>query len=352
MAGGRLTRSGARRSGRAPRPCGPGRTRRRCRSPRRSRTTSRPRRRDLGGPLQERVTVHEAPKPSAMPIAPPASDSTIASTRNCSSTSTVARADRQAQADLARPLGHRHQHDVHDADAADEQRHRGDARQQVGHRRRGRRQHARHLLERPHHEVVVVAGLDAGGACAAASAICCGHRVERHAVLGRDRDAGDVLHAEQLLLHGRVGDDDGVVLVLPHRRLPLAGEHADDLERLVLDADDRAGRIGAGAEQLIAHRPSRAPRPCAARRHVAVGEEAAELHRPRADLRRARRSVPWTCVFQLALDATICARVLSPGDRYRTPRHLLADRLGIVRGQRRAPRPAPDGRARRRRSRR
>ena len=34
------------------------------------------------------------------------------------------RADGQANADLARPLGHRHQHDVHDADAADQQAHR------------------------------------------------------------------------------------------------------------------------------------------------------------------------------------------------------------------------------------
>ena len=36
-------------------------------------------------------------------------------------------AERLADADLARALGDRHQHDVHDADAADEQRHRGDA---------------------------------------------------------------------------------------------------------------------------------------------------------------------------------------------------------------------------------
>ena len=33
---------------------------------------------------------------------------------------------------------------------------------------------------------------------------------------------------------------------------PLLVEHADDAERLVLDADRGAGRIGAGAEQLIA----------------------------------------------------------------------------------------------------
>ena len=41
-------------------------------------------------------------------------------------------AERFANADLARPLGDRHEHDVHDADAADEQRHRRDAGEQVG----------------------------------------------------------------------------------------------------------------------------------------------------------------------------------------------------------------------------
>ena len=40
------------------------------------------------------------------------------------------RAERLANADLARPLGDRHEHDVHDADAADEQRHGGDAGEQ------------------------------------------------------------------------------------------------------------------------------------------------------------------------------------------------------------------------------
>ena len=37
------------------------------------------------------------------------------------------RAERLAQADLARPLGDHHQHDVHDDDAADDQRQRDDA---------------------------------------------------------------------------------------------------------------------------------------------------------------------------------------------------------------------------------
>ncbi len=49
-----------------------------------------------------------------------------------------------AQADFLAPLGHRHQHDVHDADAADQQRHAGDGGE---HRRHGRR---RGLL-RPRH---------------------------------------------------------------------------------------------------------------------------------------------------------------------------------------------------------
>ena len=65
---------------------------------------------------------------------------------------TAARADRHAQADLARALGHRQQRDVHDADAADQQRHRGHRRQQPGHRparalERGRELFERHLLE-------------------------------------------------------------------------------------------------------------------------------------------------------------------------------------------------------------
>ena len=46
----------------------------------------------------------------------------------------AAGADRHPQADLACPLGDRDEHDVHDADAADEQRNAGNRRQQRGHR--------------------------------------------------------------------------------------------------------------------------------------------------------------------------------------------------------------------------
>ena len=49
----------------------------------------------------------------------PRTASTTASMRNCKRMSRRRRADRHADADLAGALGHRDQHDVHDADAAD-----------------------------------------------------------------------------------------------------------------------------------------------------------------------------------------------------------------------------------------
>ena len=182
------TRSAARRSDSAARPCAPDRTRRTRRSPRRRRTTSRPLPASRSADhCITRCTPYEMPKPSPIPIAPPARLSTIDSTRNCSSTSTSRAPTAQAQPDLARPLGHRHEHDVHDADAADDERDRRDAGQQVRHRVRRRGQHARHLLERPHQEVVVGAGLDLM-ARAQQRRDLLGHRVERHAVLRRHGD--------------------------------------------------------------------------------------------------------------------------------------------------------------------
>ena len=72
----------------------------------------------------------EAPSPSAMPTMPPSADIITASTRNCSQHVALARADGEADADLARALGDADQHDVHDADAADEKADRGDGGQE------------------------------------------------------------------------------------------------------------------------------------------------------------------------------------------------------------------------------
>ena len=65
---------------------------------------------------------YEPPTPTATPTNPPARLRMMASIRNWIRTSAGARAQRLAQTDLARAFGDRDQHDVHDADAADEQR--------------------------------------------------------------------------------------------------------------------------------------------------------------------------------------------------------------------------------------
>ena len=92
------------------------------------------RQRRLGRPAEPaRRTRSEPVRPTTMPRPPPSRQSTTASTRNCRRMSLGPGADGHPQADLAVPLGHRHEHDVHDADAADDQRDQGHAHQQARH---------------------------------------------------------------------------------------------------------------------------------------------------------------------------------------------------------------------------
>ena len=81
---------------------------------------------------------------TAAPRAPPARPSTEASSRNWRRMSDGLGAQGLAEADLPDPFGDRDQHDVHDPDAADQQRDAGDAAEQDGegpvHRGRGRDQ--------------------------------------------------------------------------------------------------------------------------------------------------------------------------------------------------------------------
>ena len=58
-----------------------------------------------------------------------------------------------------------------------------------------------------------------------------------------------VLFIPVIALSGVAG---GVVLIRAEGCLPLACEHADDAERLVVDADERADGVRTRAEQLIA----------------------------------------------------------------------------------------------------
>ena len=71
------------------------------------------------------------------------------------------RADRHADADLARALGHRHEQDVHDADAADQQRDRRDRGEQLRHHAARHERRLEHLAHAAHREVVLLALGDA-----------------------------------------------------------------------------------------------------------------------------------------------------------------------------------------------
>ena len=75
-------------------------------------------------------------------------------------------AEREADADVLGPLGDGDQHDVHDADAADQQRHRGDRDQAEAHRVGDALHQHQVLVER----LDLEAAEDCGGATAITSA--------------------------------------------------------------------------------------------------------------------------------------------------------------------------------------
>ena len=75
-----------------------------------------------------RVMILATAMPATTPMTPPTSDMVADSMRNCSRMSLPARAEGFAYADFAGALGDGDQHDVHDDDAADDQRDAGDGR--------------------------------------------------------------------------------------------------------------------------------------------------------------------------------------------------------------------------------
>ena len=130
-----VIRCAARRWGPAGRPGWPGRRRRPCR------WRSRPRSRrpiavgEMAIGSQMRCGSTSGPDDAqTAPSRPPARPSTRRLDQELPADHRRPGAERLAQADLPGPLGDRHQHDVHDADAADQQRERRDARQQDGQR--------------------------------------------------------------------------------------------------------------------------------------------------------------------------------------------------------------------------
>ena len=193
--------------------------------------------------------------------------------------------ERHAQADLARSLGDAHEHDVHDPDAADQQRDRGDARQQGRHRIGPLLPRARDLAHVADGEIVVVARREVVAITEQRRDVLLGATD----VLGRRRLDVDgplqvVVEASlDLPLVGRDRDERGVVVVLPARRLPLGDRDAHDREGRARDPHALADRIRVGAEELLHHG--------LAQHHdlrsgvdVLPGDADARLHRPVADI--------------------------------------------------------------------
>ena len=133
------------------------------------------------------------------------------------------------------------------ADAADEERDARDAAQedrQHGRLLRHRLDEAREVVDG---EVVLLAGLDVVPLAQERLYLAL-HLRDLRRFADLQVDHLDVRDAEESLLLRHQGHDDHVVLVLSHGRLPLAGKHANDLERLVVDADVLPDRVLAAEE--------------------------------------------------------------------------------------------------------
>ena len=135
--------------------------------------------------------------------------------------------DTHAQADFPGAFGHRDIHDVHDADAAHEQRNARHGRQQQGHHVGRRSEHRRKLLLGADREVVFVGRLE----------LVVGPQDLRDLLDGlvgiffaqcRAGDRLQVGDGEDSLLNCGVGGQNQVVLVHTHTVITLALEYADD----------------------------------------------------------------------------------------------------------------------------
>ena len=200
-------------------------------------------------------------------MTPPASEMIVVSIRNWRIDVALLGADRAADADLARPLHHAGEHDVHDPDAADQQRDRGDRHHDHLEDALRAALLGEQLRRRDDREVAGVSrcatvSRPRSSAAAAGTSSLDSHlqvdavdlvlvlrlavfeaedrRVQRHVdqvVAILRRDAGDVA------LHGQLRPGD-----------------ADHLEPLIVDLDVAADRI-VGAEQRRRRALRRAPRP-------------------------------------------------------------------------------------------
>ena len=146
------------------------------------------------------------------------------------------RAERLPYADLTRALRDRDHHDVHDADAADEERDARDtAKEDRQHRRllRHRLDEAREVVDG---EVVILTIQDVVTLAQQRFDLAL-YLDDLRGLADLQIDHLDVRDAEKSLLLRHQRHDDHIILILPHGGLTFARKDADDLERLVVDAD-------------------------------------------------------------------------------------------------------------------
>jgi hypothetical protein len=150
--------------------------------------------------------------------------------------------DRQPDADLARAFCYRHQHDVHDADAANEQADRRYCRQQGRQRARRAGDRVGDLLLVHDAEVVVGIAREAAALAHQASDVLL-RLFGGHGVADRELDLPDVVVPAQPALHRAQRDDDGVVAVLSEVALAFRFEQSDHGARQRTQAETTADRI-------------------------------------------------------------------------------------------------------------
>ena len=158
---------------------------------------------------------------------------------------------READANLPGALGDGHQHDVHDADPADEQGHGGDSAQQPRQDCRGHRHGLHHLLHVADGEVILLVAGDAPAL--PEKPLNAGLHLRRiDIILGRNIDAGHVRVASDATLKGSDRHENGVVLIGSKARLPLGFKNSNHLTGDIVDTN--AGPEGIRVpEQLVVH---------------------------------------------------------------------------------------------------
>ena len=161
------------------------------------------------------------------------------------------RADREADADLARAFGHRHQHDVHDPDAADDQADRGDRGDDAGEERRRAGQCVADLFGVEDVEVVFLAPGDAAAFAHQVGDRCLDRR-GRIGLIDPDQHQPDILTAGKAPLDGLDRHQHDIILIA-ESALPARRQRADHVAADVTQAKSLADRVGA-TEQIGAHR--------------------------------------------------------------------------------------------------